>query len=332
MSNDAVAEAFDEFDERLKLDPRQMGAAIERWHDVADALERVNLASTAFLQGSFARKTMRKPLNDVDVVVLVTAGALDAGDAPGEVMGKFQNAVLDTFPQATFEWSKHALTVSFPDADFAVDLTPAKNSHGHLVLIGNTDTGGWDQSDCRLMKDAVVERNRLTDGRFIHQARMVREIAARMLGLDSRLSVLNGLVAESILFAAVDRPLTHDIAMLKFLEAGASMADGEILTPSGYEDLTRKKEWSGQDRELVRDAFEKRRRAALEAVALSEAGDSERAVENWADICGEQFPLPEGAVEDLLSGMSEGGATRSGGVTRSISTGVHVAPQRAWRS
>lgn len=330
---DAIDAAFAEFDENLKLDPNERDAAVKRWNDVADVLTDAGLVSGTFLQGSFARKTMRKPLKDVDVVVLATPSTLDSNENdPTSVIEALRSEILKEFTGATSRVSKHALTVEFPDSDFSVDITPARDGEDRLVYIGNTETAEWDESDCRLMNDAVTERNGETKGRFIRQARMAREIAARMKEQDPRLKVLNGLVAESILYAAVSEPIEYGSAMLDFLDAGSVMANSKILTPSGREDITQKRDWTSADRELVRGAFETLCLAAREAERLAEAGDSERALDSWAEICGEQFPLPERTVEEYLGGLNGGAATRSGSVTEAVDTGVHVAPQRAWKS
>jgi tRNA nucleotidyltransferase (CCA-adding enzyme) len=65
-----VNAAFNEFDEALNLDPNERKAAQDRHRQISDVLSEAGLAVTTFLQGSFARKTMLKPLKDVDMVVV----------------------------------------------------------------------------------------------------------------------------------------------------------------------------------------------------------------------------------------------------------------------
>jgi hypothetical protein len=62
--------AFDEFDAALNLDPREREKAERRHHEITDVLIAAGIAASTFLQGSFARKTMPKPLKDVDMVIV----------------------------------------------------------------------------------------------------------------------------------------------------------------------------------------------------------------------------------------------------------------------
>ena len=68
---DKVFGAFKAFDKKLKLDP----AVTQQARDVADDLEQclrdAGLLQSRLLQGSFGRKTMRPPLKDVDMVVVL---------------------------------------------------------------------------------------------------------------------------------------------------------------------------------------------------------------------------------------------------------------------
>lgn len=67
----SVTAAFAKFDEEISLDPQERIMAELRHRQVEEVLIAAGLAASTFLQGSFARKTMRKPLKDVDVVVLL---------------------------------------------------------------------------------------------------------------------------------------------------------------------------------------------------------------------------------------------------------------------
>lgn len=74
----SVAAAFDQFDTTISLNPAERGRAMLRHQQVTAALVDAGLALSTYLQGSFARKTMRRPLKDVDIVVLLPT-ALMAG-------------------------------------------------------------------------------------------------------------------------------------------------------------------------------------------------------------------------------------------------------------
>lgn len=337
---DAITDAFDTYHQNLKLSKDEREAAIARWHEVRDALVAEGLVTETFLQGSFARKTMRKPLNDVDVVVILSDDLFDTVEqeadqsrenAPSLALSALERVLQACFAGASFEHKKHALGVSFDDRDFGIDLTPGREAADRGVVIANTETGDWDWSDCRLINDAVAARNKECDGRFVHQVRMAREVTAEMVGTESRLKMLRGLVAESILFNAITGPESHADAMVAFLEHAETAVLGQILTPSGREDITRKREWDQAQRQAASEAFGRLLALAREAVELTAAGDDAAALSNWASICGEHFPDTDGSVEEFLKNLRSGSATRSGAVTTAMTTGAPTVPQRAWR-
>ncbi len=101
-----VDEAFAAFDENLNLDPDERDRAQQVHNDMRDAVGEGDLVVGSFLQGSFARKTMLKPLKDVDVVLLLTPALRDryrAPDGPSRAMEDFQRRVLKAFPDARFD-------------------------------------------------------------------------------------------------------------------------------------------------------------------------------------------------------------------------------------
>src|ERR1017187_2172701 len=64
-------DAFGQYDSDLNLDPAEHLRALKFHNELTAALKFDGLISTAFLQGSFARKTMLKPLRDIDKVVIL---------------------------------------------------------------------------------------------------------------------------------------------------------------------------------------------------------------------------------------------------------------------
>lgn len=123
--------AFVTFDSALNLDPRERAAAQLRHQQVTAVLIAAGLAVSTFLQGSFARKTMLKPLKDVDMIVLlpgVLAQTLRLPGGSARAMAMFEAALRPAFPGVRFDVNgphDHALTVTFLDCEFTFDLVPA---------------------------------------------------------------------------------------------------------------------------------------------------------------------------------------------------------------
>jgi hypothetical protein len=145
----STAQAFKAFDTNLNLDPAERTEAQDLHNDITDLLKRNNIAVAGFLQGSFARKTMLRPLHDVDKVVILYEDLTGIG--PEEMMDKLESVIAEEYPSATFERSRHALKITLPDHDFHFDTVPAWETAGETddILIANRDSGGWDVSNTR---------------------------------------------------------------------------------------------------------------------------------------------------------------------------------------
>lgn len=72
-SSTEIERAFGELDAHLNLDPVERLEAITFHNKLTEKLKADGIISSAFLQGSFARKTMLSPIRDIDKVFLVSS-------------------------------------------------------------------------------------------------------------------------------------------------------------------------------------------------------------------------------------------------------------------
>lgn len=327
MATPSTAEAFDEFDENLKLDPAERNAAEKIHNAITDLLRGLGLIITAFLQGSFARKTMIAPLRDVDKVVILDPSL--AGMTPDEVMDRIQDAIAKKFPTVTFERSRHALKVDFGPTTFYFDTVPAweTTTDDDDVLIANRDSGGWDRSNTRELIRVVAERNVATNGRFIHQARMGKQAVKHLLD-----GIVPGLHVESWAYVAITDTLAHDEAAARILEAGARLLGGTYTDPTGKDEISArlKPDVIAAAQPVLVEAARKARHAR----ELSDAGDHNEAIRIWHEIFGDCFPeaSPQDDATALRRSFLGGTLTSTGTVSNVRTTGQTSRPVRPWRS
>src|SRR5450830_209156 len=263
----AVRSAFAAFDEALNLDPRERDRARERHNEVRAALESSGVVMSTFLQGSFARKTMLKPLKDVDIVVLLYPDSgLGGPHGPARAMDVFRRLVAAEWPTAIFDAGEapagKALRVQFDDLRFTFDLVPAFEGEGDWVLIGDRDERRWEPSNTRIQIRKVSERNVLTVGSFVHQVRMLKAFVRHKPGLD----FVKGIAVESIAFTAIAGHLPHEEALTQALRHGAQTLGGPLIEPAGDDDVSVK--WEPEERELAIKAFATGADQAAEALRL----------------------------------------------------------------
>lgn len=313
-----VAGAFAAFEDALKLDKTEVDAARRRHNDVRDCLTATELVAGSFLQGSFARKTMISPLNDVDVVLVLPRfdeARLRRPGGPVESMEQLKPHLTACFPGVVFDSEKradHALRLDFPDTGFHIDLVPAFdlfNDNGD-VDIADRKLDRWERSNTRELMRVVSERNSavVTGGRFVPQVRMVKTFCNEAPGLD-----VCGLVAESLTFDAVTRRMVDGRALLAVFERSARLTSGTLTDPTGVDDLLGR--WSWERRRVSAAVFDGAAKAAAEALRLEAAGDEQGAIDIWHRLLGTQFPAADGGVDEQQIFKTWKGVTSSNRVT-----------------
>lgn len=333
----SVVEAFDVLDTNLALDPGERARAELRHRAVENVLKGAGVAASTFMQGSFARKTMRKPLKDIDIVVLLPQSLRAehfTPDGARQVHELFRAPLADRYgSKISFDQTNHAgkaLQLCFADVDFTIDLVAAfadEDPDSELVYIADRHEGSWEESNTRTLLRVVAERNSDTDGRFIHQVRMVKELTAE----DRDLADLCGLVVEALAYAAIDRKLPHAQAVHVTLERASALVRGQVLDPTGVDDLAAK--WTSAQRLAYSAAFRRTATTAANALERERTGDQATAIELWGSLLGPAFPpAPARSAADTIAGLVGGGVTATGRVTTPGPGAVSARPYRAWRT
>ncbi len=224
--------SFTKLDENLNLDPFVRLTAQNLHNAIRDELTKAGLIAGSFLQGSFARKTMLKPLKDVDIVCLLPHyrwEQLRGPDGPGKAMESFKPPLVQRWPGIQFdvgdEPAGKALRLTLPGVDFTIDLVPAFDHEGDYVLIGDRFEGTWTPSNTRIQLRKISDRNQATGGRFVHQVREVKELTKHHEDLE----FISGIVVESLAYAVIGRKMADKVAIALFIDHAKYAVKGPVL-------------------------------------------------------------------------------------------------------
>ncbi|MEP6527081.1 MAG: nucleotidyltransferase [Nocardioidaceae bacterium] len=331
-----VNSAFASFDEELNLDPRERDKAQRRHNDISDLLRAAGVIEASFLQGSFARKTMLKPLKDVDIVMLLDKGKYghlrSDMDGPREAMELFKGPVKRQWPAVKFDAGEKpagkALRLAFPDCEFTVDLVAALPTDTESVLIGNRDERRWEPSNTRKQIRLVRDRNTVTGGRFVHQVRMVKAFRKHH---ELRLEFIKGIVIESLAFDAIHLQLADKKAVSAVLWHAAEAVTGPVLDPAGDDDVTAK--WTSQQREVAVATFADQAQRAEEALRLEAHGDTEGAIDAWQAVLGKDFPdAQRRTAKESAGAWAIGSMSRAGRPSTTRAADQQLPAGRSWSS
>lgn len=322
------------FDTSLNLDPAERADAELTHNSIRDVLVDDEVICQSFLQGSFAKKTMLKPLADIDVVGVLPMTLAEVQQQPNathDAMKAIRASITRAFPDATFDddgKAAHALQVGFPGKDFTVDLVPAvpDPNDGEVVHIANRNDDSWKRSSVKRLNRLVRERNQATNGRFIHQVRMLKAIARQ----QHELSEVAGIFFESAAYAVIENELDDAHAIAAALRHCVAAAQYGIFDPAGDEELTRK--WLPEERSKYVAVLKGLADLAEEAVGLDAVGEPELACEVWAKLTGQPSPdVPARSEAALFAAAQSGSMTSTGRVSSSTAGQQPMRPTRSWR-
>lgn len=335
---DKVLRAFKALDEKLKLNPLVHAQARTVRAVIEEALRAAGFLETGLLQGSFGRKTMRPPLKDVDLVVVLPSSLADRRNEPGMsqwAMDQFRETLEDVGGVLTGirfdveDAPPHALQLTIPGLHFTFDLVPAfetEEPDEGWLYIADRDKDQWSKrSDVRRLRDRVRARNKECGGVWVNQVRQ----AKHSLDLDQDVNdLVCGLLMESLAYDAVTSKMTPQQAMLGIFTAGAEKLH-EPYAGLAQDDLTRK--WTYPERTQVLRFFQQNQRRASEAIRLERASDSLGAVRVWREVFGDDFPVPDVSFAERLKTVSlVGGAVTPDG--RLTTAPGNARPSRPWRA
>lgn len=319
-----TSELFTHFHDDLKLPKREVEFA-RGFRSVIEAAFKAAgiVVVSTFLQGSLAKRTMIRPLKDVDLVVVLDRRTyLDLG-----VAGVFEliaetltQALIGTYPDVVVDDPKKyaipiELALDFP----SFDVVPAFETPGDEnddILIGNTETLVWERSNTREMMRVVSAANGRTEGILVHVVRMVKN-SVRQHFDDG----IPGIAIEGVACRELSGHVPYaEGCTAIFRRAADEVARGRIDDPTNAENLIEKLA------DHARAWLDNKAIEAEKAWSLAEAGDHEEAWQWWYRIFGDPFPEPPSTTPDDPVG---------GGDLTSVMTGLHVGgesptPTRAW--
>ncbi|MGW0566002.1 SMODS domain-containing nucleotidyltransferase [Streptomyces tauricus] len=333
--NNTTKGAFDVLDEELNLDVGERKSAQKRHQDITDYLVDAGLAIATFLQGSFARKTMLKPLKDVDMIIRMhprLEKILRRPGGPAQAMHLIREIIAEEHPDAEFDVGDapaHALQVTFTDLDFTFDLVPALDADdgSEIVYIADRENDTWEWSNTRTLNRIISTRNQATGGRFVHQVRMLKSYKKDHPLLDDTC----GLLWEAFAYGAVTSAVEHSQALAATLAHAARAVASPVLDPTGVDDLTI--DWTTAERTTYATTLTAAARRAAEARRLEEDGQHTAAIEIWHDLIGDPFPQAEAqSATDALRALAAGSITSTGRAVTSSRARQPARPGRSWRT
>lgn len=268
--------------------------------------------------GSFARNTKIKPLDDIDLIITLSANGSKYSMrsfgklyylTPGEnantliklcddygyinsrkIINKLISSLskIDQYKSAEMHRKQEAVTLKLASYEWNFDIVPAFYTDTGYYLIPDGE-GHWKATDPRIDQKQVSAINAKHNGKILQFIRTLKywNFNATMPSIDSYL------FENMILTYSNNNEMSDffDINIISFWVYLRLAIYESFVDPKGYQgnlnNLTFEEKVKISEKSL--DAYTK----GLEAVNAEKEGSQEKAVNKWRDIFGENFPKYE---------------------------------------
>lgn len=156
-----VAQALQSFLSSLELTEAQREKASNQHTYLRTQLQQRLAVDDNFLSGSYSRGTAIRPLNDIDVFVVLNsdknAALLRAN--PADTLKLIQSTLSAIYPDKTTRRQARSVNIAFTGTDIAYDVVPAFRVNSEVYRIPDADGGRWISTNPRVHKERSTAAN-----------------------------------------------------------------------------------------------------------------------------------------------------------------------------
>jgi hypothetical protein len=336
MSITTVQEAFEEYEKKVRVPPKQADRAKEVHPQVRDAVEDDlgELFDRAFLAGSYARKVQTAPkVKDVDIIFVLNDPEGKFAASAKAALERLREAAKMCGLVVGTRLGVRAVKLSIDGEEFTVDAVAAlEDAFGNLELACYLPDEGrdeWTPANPKGQMDAHWDKNKATDGVFIPSVRLVKSWNQRHKWKSKNL--LPSYLVESMLFHSMTGKADFADVMVEFFRDAETHLSSSFPTvacpgsPGNYVD-------ERLDDDRCENALEKVRTARRHAEAAIAETDAGKAMDLWAKVFGPAFPAPSGDSSALAAALGSRTARISGTGVSVAGAGRPVVNTRPWRT
>jgi hypothetical protein len=175
-----VIKALDGLRQNLELTPTELEKVIARKDNlIENLLETLNIdEDTVFLSGSYDRMTRIRPLNDIDVFVVLhddeKAKYRNIENGASKLLTKIKDQVksIADYSRSDVKVDGQAVTLTYSDG-FGFDIVPAFVSGSKYEIPHSPNA--WTTADPKGQKTHLSDKNAQLDGRLVPLVKMIKQ-------------------------------------------------------------------------------------------------------------------------------------------------------------
>lgn len=299
-----VAQAFETFLQSLELTEGQTDEASRQHTYLRTELQQRMEVEDNFLSGSYARRTAIRPLNDIDVfLVLRETTRYSRSSTPQAVLEQVRAALAAAYPQKTPRVQARSVNIEFVGTGIAYDVVPAFSERDGVYVIPDRDQSRWIRTNPRRHAELATAANERSNKRIKPLIKAVKH-ASRVHGADTRsfhLEVLSWGASAAVASGSYLAGLVELLRHLRSSVTGPCPDPSELgpdIRPSS-ERCAAAQTWLAQMHAL-----------AHEAEALAQDGRTGEAHAKLRELFGDEWPekgsKPRGGGAAIVSSGVDG--------------------------
>lgn len=317
-----VNSAFRNFlDDEVNLDPDQSKIArnsrdylITNIAEFGKATDFFDLYSGFNLYyGSFARKTKKRPLDDIDLMVgfsgrgysyqqegdhyLISVNDRDKeyGCIDDDVYLNSRKVIellkgrlyqISNYQKAEMHRNMQAITLQLSSYPWNFDIVPCFHTDADFYLIPD-GYGKWKRTDPRIDNKRTTKLNQKFDGHLLELIRLVKYLNSRKLTITIPSYLLEVIILDNYDEQQFNGSWKIDAELCKVFSEISIKILGNVEDPKGIQGNINILEW--EDRNKISTFFSKKSDEAWDAVMQRINGNEQAAIETWSGIFGEKF-------------------------------------------
>lgn len=180
-TNSGLENKFKVFKSNIELTDTQKKQIQSSHAYLRTLIERQNYVSNTFLTGSYKKNTMIRPIDDVDLFVVVNNG-YTVSSSPQTVLNQLKKDLKVSFPKTSIKQNKPCIIVDFNHCKFEITPTITNLWGSYEIPL---DSYSWKSvDDPRILENKLSVKNSQLNNRLIPLIKMMKK-CARHCNIDS---------------------------------------------------------------------------------------------------------------------------------------------------
>lgn len=273
-----------------------------------------NLDSENHLKyGSFARRTKVRPLDDIDLMICISAEgrkysnhgstyymtATEKDQYNSLVSDRYLNSTkvinrfikklanLNDYSKATMHKNQEAATLKLKSYDWNFDVVPCFHTNKDQYLIPD-GSGNWKLTNPQIDNERISEINQKHKGNILDVIRIMKYWNKRPVTIT-----INSYLLECMILDVYENKLTSDnywidIEFKNLLNSLSGKIMNSVYDPKGIQGNLNN--LSFEERIRISIALSDAYKKACDARQYEEAKDQKNAIKKWGEVLGHEFP------------------------------------------